>query len=45
MNSRAKANEKIVRMGGGLLPPPMAIMVSLALALDFTVGSKIYPSV
>ena len=38
MKSRSKANKKI--RGGGLLPPPMVIMASLALALDFTLGSK-----
>ena len=32
-------------MGGGPRPPPMVITIEFALALDFTLGSKIYPSV
>ena len=42
MKSRAKANKRIIRMGGvafGRLP--IVIMVQLALALDFILGSDV----
>ena len=43
---RAKANKRRVTMGGAAFGrPPMVIMVCLALALDFILGSKVYPSV
>ena len=46
VKSRAKAKQKYDKDGGGgLRPPPMVIMVQLALALHFTLGSEIYPSV
>ena len=38
----------MIRMGGGAAfgpPLPMVIIVELAVALNFTLGSKIYPSV
>ena len=41
----AKATENIIRMGGWPSAAPMVIMFFLALALDFTLDSKIYPSV
>ena len=45
VKSRAKANEKMIRMGGRpSAANPMVIMVELALVLDFTLGSKVYPS-
>ena len=39
VKSRAKANETIISMGG----PPILIICLLALALDFTLVSMIYP--
>ena len=44
MKSRAKANKEIQRIGGRPSAAlPMVIMVRLALALDFSLGSKVYP--
>ena len=46
MKSRAKANETIITIGGAAFGRPLTvIMVQLALALDFILGSKVYPSV
>ena len=46
MKSRAKANEKMIRIvwGGSLWPPILTVLsvVQLALALDFTLGFKLY---
>ena len=49
MKSRAKANKQITRMGQDGGQPSaailMVIIVSLALALDFMLGSVVYLSV
>ena len=41
MTYRAAANYTKLIMGGGLGLPPILIIFSLALALDFILGSKV----
>ena len=45
MKSRAKANEQMIRMGGGVWPPKtnIVIILKLVLALDFISGFGIHP--